>query len=47
MKNILLKNNKSISLKNIAMNSKIKDSSEMFEYIKKALENTRELITRN
>ena len=41
MKNILLQNNNSISFKNVAMNSKIKDNSDMFEFVKKALENTR------
>jgi len=47
MKNILLQNINSISFKNVAMSSEIKDNSEMFEYVKKALENTRELIARN
>ena len=35
MKNILLQNNNSISFKNVAMCSEIKDNSEMFEYVKK------------
>lgn len=47
MEKILKQNKNSISFKNIAMSSKIKDNSEMFEYVKKATAKSHQLITRN
>lgn len=47
MEKILEQNNNSISFKNVAMSSKIKDNFEMFEYVKKAIALSNKLIIRN